>query len=173
MLSSIMRPAGVVVLALCLAAPVSRAAAQQQQPQSSNARAVASTVDPERLTLARELLGLMNTGPSMLKGLELGLQAQKMTATQLPDTFWVEFAARARREMPKFIESVVPVYASRFTGPELRQLIAFYRTPVGHRLAEQAPELSADMMRAGQLWGVQLGADTAKDLAAAGVMFHE
>jgi hypothetical protein len=157
--------AAIIVLALWTRPSPARA---QGTPAVSPASAVAP--DSARVALARELMDLMRVGPTMLQGIEMGLAAQKAANPNLPEAFWTEFAARARRDLPKFVESVVPVYAGRFTAQELKQLIAFYRTPVGRRLAEEGGAISADVMRAGQRWGVELGADTVKELAAKGVI---
>jgi uncharacterized protein len=141
--------------------------AQTNGPASSPARIAP---DSERTALTRELLELMRVGPAMLQGLEIGLASQKATNPNIPEVFWTEFAARARRDVPKFVESVLPVYASRFSAQELRQYIAFYRTPAGRHLADEGGSISAELMRAGQRWGVELGADTMKELAAKGVI---
>ena len=46
------------------------------------------------------------------------------------------------------------VYAEKFTEPELRELIAFYRTPAGRKLVEVTPELTQR--------GAQIGAEVAQ-----------
>ena len=67
------------------------------------------------------------------------------------------------------IKHLEPIYAARFTADELNQLIAFYRTPIGHRLADEQATIGIESMRAGQIWGAEVGAQVAKDLAAQGV----
>jgi hypothetical protein len=39
----------------------------------------------------------------------------------------------------------VEVYATRFTTDEIKQLTAFYKTPVGHKAAQLLPELSGEV----------------------------
>lgn len=173
--TSIRRPARLSALALSLAVAASRASAQgSSAPAAAPASAptTAAPADSARTALARQLLDAMNAGAAMLQGIELGIPMQKAANPRIPDVFWTEFQARARREMPKFIDRAVPIYANRFSKQELEQLLAFYRSPAGRRLAAEAPTISADMMRAGQMWGVELGADTAKDLAAKGVILQ-
>ena len=41
----------------------------------------------------------------------------------------------------------VEVYAPRFTTEEIRQLIAFYKTPIGNKLAKLQPEISGEVGR--------------------------
>ena len=148
-------------------------AASQATAQSATAGAppVAATTpaDPARTALARRLLEAMSAGQMMLRGIEIGIPAQKAANPGIPEIFWTEFQARAQRDMPKFVERAVPIYANRFSKQELEQLVAFYNSPIGRRLAAESATIGAEMMRAGQMWGVELGADTAKDLAARGI----
>jgi hypothetical protein len=38
------------------------------------------------------------------------------------------------------------IYARHFTAQELREIIAFYRTPTGSKLLQLTPQLSAEVM---------------------------
>jgi hypothetical protein len=38
------------------------------------------------------------------------------------------------------------IYARHFTAQELREIIAFYRTPTGGKLLQLTPQLSAEVM---------------------------
>lgn len=87
----------------------------------------------------------------------------------IPTEFWDEFAVRARREMPRFIEQLVPIYAAHFSTAQLQQLVAFYESPLGRHLADAQPHVTVESMQAGQLFGAALGAEVAQDLARKGV----
>lgn len=140
------------------------------QATSDSAAATSAPPDSTRMALARQLMDAMRVGPTMLQGIEQGLAAQKTANSNLPQAFWTELAARARRDLPKFVESVVPVYASRFSEQELREMIAFYRTPTGSHLSAEGGAISTELMHAGQRWGIELAADTMKELAAKGLI---
>ena len=174
MIPSSIRPLSrLCVVALSLVAGASSASAQTTAAPTGAAQTAApAPADSARTALARQVLEAMNAGGAMLQGIELGIPMQKAANPRIPDVFWTEFLAKARREMPGFIERAVPIYASRFSLQELEQLLAFYRSPVGRRLASESPALSAEMAKIGQLWGIELGADTAKELAAKGVMIQ-
>ena len=47
-------------------------------------------------------------------------------------------------------KQMVSLYAETFTEPELRQLIAFYKTPVGQKALQKMPELMLKGMAIGQ-----------------------
>lgn len=168
-----MRRAAVCLAAALVASPLSLAltlSPVRAQATPAAAPATSAAPDSERLALARELMEVMKVGPQMLQGLEQGLEAQKASSSNLPEAFWTEFAARARRDLPKFVESVAPLYANRFSAQELREMIAFYRTPAGDHLAAEGGAISTELMREGRRWGMELGADTVKELAAKGIL---
>src|SRR5262249_17604890 len=45
---------------------------------------------------------------------------------------------------PEMKEWSADIYAQRFTAKELKELIAFYRTPVGRKLASKLPEIMGE-----------------------------
>lgn len=53
---------------------------------------------------------------------------------------------------PKLIddtyEKMIPIYASHFTTPEVKQLTAFYKTPVGQKALTTLPQASAEALQA-------------------------
>jgi len=48
------------------------------------------------------------------------------------------------------VNEIVPLYARHFTADEMRQLAAFYRTPVGAKALEKMPQLMGESMQIGQ-----------------------
>jgi uncharacterized protein len=61
--------------------------------------------------------------------------SEKLTTTMFSDDFKVDTAA---------------VYAEVFTEDELRQIIAFYRTPIGEKMLARMPELMQKSMQIAQ-----------------------
>lgn len=55
------------------------------------------------------------------------------------------------------IEQTIPIYEKHFTHQEIRELIAFYQTPVGKKAIAVLPQVMSDSMEAGQRWGQSLG----------------
>lgn len=45
------------------------------------------------------------------------------------------------------LDAILPIYASYFSADEIRQLGAFYRTPLGTKMIEALPRISNDSMR--------------------------
>ena len=49
-------------------------------------------------------------------------------------------------------DEAVQVYARHFTEEDLRELLAFYKTPVGRKVIAKMPAVVAESMRVGQRW---------------------
>jgi uncharacterized protein len=54
---------------------------------------------------------------------------------------------------------VAAVYARNFTADELRQVTAFYRTPVGQKMLEKLPAITQESMTVGQKFGQSVAAE--------------
>lgn len=50
----------------------------------------------------------------------------------------------------QMIDEMVPLYASNYTVAEIRELSAFYQSPVGRKMMALSPKLAAEGMAAGQ-----------------------
>jgi len=143
----------VTLAALVLAAP---AVAQQPGP-----------VDPATAAVVRHLLDLTGAGRLAVQSMETMIPSQRAAMPQVPAAFWDAFLAHARRDMPQLVDSLVPVYAAHFTRAELDQLVQFYESPIGRRLAQMQPLVTQESMQAGQRWGQRIGAAVGDSLAKA------
>ncbi len=54
------------------------------------------------------------------------------------------------------IGMISPVYQKYFTKNDLDQLIKFYESPVGKKLAINTPKITQESMKIGQQWGMQV-----------------
>jgi hypothetical protein len=54
-------------------------------------------------------------------------------------------------------DQIVPIYHRHMTHAEIRQLIAFYETPIGRKTVAIMPQVVSESMQAGQRWGMSLG----------------
>ena len=53
----------------------------------------------------------------------------------------------------ELVDQMAIVYARNFTADEIRQVIAFYRGPVGQKFLEKMPSIAQESMMTGQKWG--------------------
>jgi hypothetical protein len=63
-------------------------------------------------------------------------------------------------------EIVARVYASRFSEQELKEALAFYRTPLGKKLIEQEPKILDQTMADAQAWGEKLSQEVMNRMRA-------
>jgi len=84
---------------------------------------------------------LAQTNPNLVKDLnEVAANLRKQLALRL---------ANLKIEAAK-------VYAARFTEQELKEISAFYKTPLGKKMIEEEPKIVDDTLRMAQDWANQL-----------------
>ena len=124
-----------MILALVVAAVP---AAAQPEPSASEAAAV------------RELLEVSRTRENFIRAMELGMEQGGMG----------EMTPEVRRVLREFMNEhfrfedmepeFIQMYSELYTEEEIRGMTAFYRTPLGQRMIETLPELSAASQRIAQ-----------------------
>ena len=71
-----------------------------------------------------------------------------------------EIAGKLREDLkPRFVEltdDVAKEYATNFTEPELKAILAFYQSPAGKRLLERQPKVVDSSMKFAQTWANKL-----------------
>lgn len=153
------RRAGLVLaVAWFLAAAATASAQQPPAPPSPSlaerraaARELASAQDAEgqiRATL-RAIRG--NLVETLMRGAPQLSPAR--TAAIVDELLMPEFEAR----VGALAASIEDVIARHYSIEDMRELAAFYRTPLGRRLLETSPALIAETMRVGQAWGEEVG----------------
>lgn len=158
-----------VAAAVALGAPAARA---------DNAPPPLST---EQLQLATQLvqaIGIQQVADAALEGLKLVLvqslaENNKQPPEKVAPVVDQILVPDLRTEEPKFVASVAALYGQVFTAEEMKQILAFYQTPVGQKLQSLQPELTHQMVELGHAWIGQAGeavlkADAGK-LAAQGL----
>jgi hypothetical protein len=108
--------------------------------QDSTAR---RTPTPGAIAAAEQLLGLMNTERVMRAAITATFDAQ-VKAQPLMAPFMDVMRDWADRTitMKEMGPQLARVYAEFFSEADLRQMIAFYQSPVGRRLAAALPDLT-------------------------------
>jgi uncharacterized protein len=148
----------VVAFACVLAGP---ARAQEQATYSDAHLALARDVVLSAGT--EEMLNDMmrRMAPTMADQIVAG-GADRAFAERFVEIFLEEFAAEA----PRIIELTAIAYAGAFNESQLRDIQAFYQSPTGRAFVEQAPEMTAAMMRAGTMLGEDVALRALQRLSA-------
>lgn len=119
--------------------------------------------DAAQVGLAREMLGAMKAADNFEAVIPTVMNALKPVVTKGDAKIakdWDEIAPLMQKEMAamkdQMVEEISLIYARAFTADELKQFVAFYKTPAGIKLATQTPALAQQTMAAGQRFGQQV-----------------
>ena len=85
---------------------------------------------------------------------------------EIPTAFWDRF--REKLDVEDLLDACIPAYDRYYSHEEIKQLIEFYKTPLGKRVVEITPLLTQDTMAIGQKWGEKLGQDIVNELVKEG-----
>ncbi|HWV55111.1 DUF2059 domain-containing protein [Pseudorhodoplanes sp.] len=147
---SLVRLAAAGFAALLLAAtPVTPSLAQQPSKSA--------------MSLANEILdikGSMTIFEAVIPGV---IEKSKATLLQMnPNLFkdLNEVATNLRKELAPRLESlraeIAQIYAVRFTEQEMKDTIAFYKSPLGKKILSEEPTFVDRSMSAAQDWAIKL-----------------
>ena len=116
---------------------------------------------PEKQADIRRLIGV--TGGARLATQFADATARSMTATlrksraDIPERFYAvvnrELTALFQERMDTpggLVERIVAIYHKHFTHAEVKELLAFYQTPIGRKTTEVLPAVMSESMAAGQ-----------------------
>ena len=123
--------------------------------------AVAQTAgDGEKTALIRELMQLNNAlgsadtvAQAMLQHLTAALrQRDPNLPPAVAKIVQEETLAIFRDNQAALIADVGQIYEKNFTAAELRDVLAFYRTPTGKKFTKTMPAVAQESMQVGQRW---------------------
>ena len=82
----------------------------------------------------------------------------KQQYPNIDETIWNDIEKEfLKSSMNDLVEMLAPVYAKYLNQDELQQIIEFYDSPVGRKLAESTPLITQESMQIGQEWGKKIG----------------
>jgi hypothetical protein len=102
-----------------------------------------ATLELMQLVVPRE------TYDDMITKMIAAIKGSMVQGGALPADFDVKMHAAMLDVLPydTVLSWSADVYGSRFTVEEIKQIGAFYKTPVGRKLVKQLPDVSAEVMR--------------------------
>ncbi|MEJ8843882.1 DUF2059 domain-containing protein [Lacibacter sp. H375] len=116
--------------------------------------------------LIKEMLELSGAKKMALQTMEMMIASYKKQLPAVDTDFWDEFMKEA--QAGDLIDMIAPVYAKHFTEAEIKELVAFYKTPIGKKLVDKLPVITQESYGIGEEWGKALGEKVAAKLKAAG-----
>ena len=82
--------------------------------------------------------------------------AKKQIMAMVPEAKHAEFSKDFDASMPALYDKLAAIYMKEYTHAEVKEMIKFYESPVGKKIAEKAGILFEQSMLAGQEWGAGL-----------------
>jgi uncharacterized protein len=122
------------------------------------------SADSAKRVAIRQLLRIQQTDSQMLAGMDLAL-SNETPDPSLPAGFMDSVRVRARRNIGRFVERLVPVYDSLYTTDEVAQLIRLFQSPIGQRLIATQSALAQATMEIGRQWGMELAGEVIIELS--------
>ncbi len=114
--------------------------------------AMAQEVPPEQMALARKYVDLTDkAGIYEITLVEISLGTMRQIVQQNPeiadetDLAIGKVLETYRDRKGELLNQFARVYAARFTVEELQQIVAFYETPTGQKLAQANSEVNTDL----------------------------
>jgi hypothetical protein len=79
----------------------------------------------------------------------------KQAMPEVPAKMWDEFSAEI--DMNELVDMCVPSYERHLSHAEIKELLAFYESPLGKKLVSVQPQIMQECMIAGEEWGRKIG----------------
>ena len=102
-----------------------------------------------------EAMGSEETYKSVIKQM---MEMMRQNYGDIDAELWSELEKEmVESSMTELVDLLTPVYKKHLTLEDLKEIIAFYNTPVGMKLARSTPLITTESMQVGQEWGMKIG----------------
>jgi hypothetical protein len=102
----------------------------------------------------RKLLALTKAGEIGTQVASQMIEQMRGSMPQVPDQFWEDF--KRGMDPNSLIDLIIPIYSRHFTHDDIRQMIAFYDSPLGRKMTSELPAIMQESMQVGSQWGAAL-----------------
>lgn len=143
---------------------------REQQPPDI----VAIIVSPAQAKEIRKLLDVLPETPGGTQQLnpmvDQILDVYRKRYTSVPEKLWKEITIQLKSDFDaeRLAGSLAPIYANHFSDAEIKELTAFFRSPVGGKWSQLMPQIQRESYNAGDALGYQMGERINKILIAKG-----
>jgi hypothetical protein len=84
---------------------------------------------------------------------------------EVPKEYWKDIVKEfSNISVDDIVDLYVPIYYKYYTESDLRELIAFYQTPIGLKMKKNNSKVTEESMKAGEAWGRKIGMQVATRL---------
>ena len=82
--------------------------------------------------------------------------AKEQVMAAIPVDKKAVFSKEFDATLPSLFDKMAKVYMETYTHQDIKDMIKFYESPLGKKMAEKSGELATKSMAAGQEWGMEL-----------------
>ena len=79
--------------------------------------------------------------------------AKKQILGMIPEAKQAAFLVEFEASLPSLYDKLADIYMKEYTHADLKEMIKFYETPVGKKIASKAGVIYEQSTKAGQEWG--------------------
>jgi uncharacterized protein len=156
-----LRHVAAAMIALAAIAAAAPAPAQNQQPSANS------------ILIAKQIVQLKGV-KKMMDPIAIGVVEKVKGMVMQQNFMWQkdidEVAVQLHKEFDgratEMIDATARAYASHFTEPELKQILAFYQSPLGQKMIVEEPKAIDESMRGAADWADNLSIDVMKRMRA-------
>jgi uncharacterized protein len=153
-----------VGLALMTAPAMAQLPLEQQQIQQQLAPPTAKPSTPAAIAAAKEILTMKNVSvmyagavPGIIEKTKTGLLQQYLNYQKDLDEVAQIIAKNMAGRETEIGEGMAKIYAAEFTEQELKDLVVFYKSPLGQKLLTSEPKAINGSLQYMQQWAQQFG----------------
>lgn len=152
-------------LAVCALAAVATHEAQAQAPAKAPAKAAPATPAPSATSIAaaKEILALKEAGQiyqdavvNLIANTRGALLQQHLDKQKDIEELSVTIAAQMKGRESEVADEMAKLYASNFTEAEMRDLLAFYKSPLGRKAIVNEPKALQESVDFIDQWAVKI-----------------
>jgi hypothetical protein len=163
-----MRSALAVLVVLGTIGAARQASAQAAAPQSQLHQPT-----PAAILVAKQIVALKDVGDIYVplvrgvvqKSRDAFMQTNFMWAKDLNEVAAIEQKQYAPR-VSELVEATARIYASHFTEQELKELLAYYQSPIGQKAIAEEPKIIEQSMASAGSWGDNLAQEVMASMRA-------
>lgn len=122
--------------------------------------------DPEKQKAIRTLLELSGVIVVMEDTVNTMIEQLGVVNPDIPAEFLKRLKARFKAE--ELVTRIIPVYDKHFTREEIKQIIAFYQSPAGRKLAASQRSIQRESGAIGEKYGEELGMQIVREMEKEG-----
>jgi hypothetical protein len=104
----------------------------------------------------QKLMELMDAKAMGLQVMQTMMDSFNAVGSPVADDFLKDFMSEVN--FGELVELTIPIYEKHFTHDDIKQMIAFYQSPIGKKLLKKQPAILKESMAVGIAWSQKITA---------------